>query len=235
MNEKDKQIERLFDDYASSLEPNTRLADKAMQTMRSQKQTQKLNPKRRTALWLGLAAACGAAVIAVISVTVFLGRSESGGTNNSAGDHSAVPAEPIVKSYSISEVKASKADKSFAAEYINTALPSGAQIFNESYYACYIKNTNEFVYLKAVLGVSYNGGNIQMSVVAERSGYAGDELSREYKYLMRGTGYRYYVEYVNGEYVTMAYRKSENYTYYVSAMGNVNGAQDIAKQIIDIN
>ncbi|MCH5154946.1 MAG: hypothetical protein J1F71_07020, partial [Clostridiales bacterium] len=58
------------------------------------------------------------------------------------------------------------------------------------------------------------------------------ELAAEYKRLMSRSGYRYSLEYVMGEYVTMAYRKTAEYSYYVYAMGNVDGAQELAARII---
>ena len=226
MNEKDKQIERLFDDYASSLRPTTHLAGKAMEQMRARQK-----PKRRTVVWGSLIAACGALLVSVFTVAAFIGRINS---SPSGGGHSGNSPAPSVINYSISEVRASRVDASFAADYLNINVPSEAQIFSQSYYACYIKDSGEFVYLKAVLGISYNGGNIQMSVVAEKSDYAGKELAAEYKHLMRGTGYKYDTDYIQGEYVTMAYRKTDEYNYYVSAMGNVDGAQDIAEYLVNI-
>ncbi|MCH5161501.1 MAG: hypothetical protein J1G04_05670 [Clostridiales bacterium] len=228
MNEKDKQIERLFDDYASSLQPNTHLAGKAMERMRDKKK-----PKRKIVVWGGLAAASGALLVAVFVVPAVIGR--SGSSKSNGNDNTHTPAVSSTTNYSISEVRASKVDASFASDYINLNIPSDAQIFSEKYYACYIKDSGEFVYLKAVLGISYNGGNIQMSVVAEKSDYAGKELSAEYKYLMRDTGYTCYTDYIQGEHVTMAYLKTDEYNYYVSAMGNVYGAQDIAEYLVNID
>ncbi|MCH5154546.1 MAG: hypothetical protein J1F71_04975, partial [Clostridiales bacterium] len=169
MNEKDKQIEQLFDEYASTLEPNERLADKARQSMR----TNKGETKKRT--WhAGLVAACAAVVATVlIIVPIFAVNIFSGGNNSSGGGTLA----PEVHSYSISEIKANRVDADFAVDYLSTELPVGADIFSENYYACYIKQTGEFVYLKAVFGIEYNGGNIQMSVIAEKAGYAGSELA----------------------------------------------------------
>ncbi|MCH5163578.1 MAG: hypothetical protein J1F36_01020 [Clostridiales bacterium] len=224
MNEKDKQIEQLFDDYASSLQPNTHLADKAIAQMRAKQ-------KRRADIWGRLAAACGVFLVAIFAVTAFIGINILGviGGNNTSDP----PAVPSITNYSISEVRARKVDASFAADYLNINISSDAKIFSQSYYACYIKESGEFVYLKAVLGISYNGGNIQMSVVAEKSDYAGKELAAEYKHLMLGTGYKYDTDYIQGEYVTMAYRKTDEYNYYVSAMGNVYGAQDIAQYLVN--
>lgn len=224
IDEKDKQIERLFDDYASSLQPNTHLAYKAMEQMRAKQ-------KRRTVIWGRLAAACGVFLVAIFAVAAVLGVNILGligGKNTSTP-----PNVSSITNYSISEVRAIKVDASFATDYLNMNISSDAQIFSQSYYACYIKESGEFVYLKAVLGISYNGGNIQMSVIAEKSNYAGKELAAKYKSLMFDTGYRYGTDYIQGEYVTMAYRKTDKYNYYVSAMGNVNGAQDIAEHLVN--
>ena len=224
MDEKDKQIERLFDDYASSLQPNTHLASKAMEHMRAKQ-------KRRTVIWGRLAAACGVFLVAIFAVTAFIGISILGGIGGNISDP---PAVSSITNYSISEVRASKVDASFAADYLNMKMPADAQIFSQSYYACYIKESGEYVYLKAVLGISYNGGNIQMSVVAEKSDYAGKELAAEYMSLMSDTGYKYDTHYIQGEYMTMAYRKTDECNYYVSAMGNVDGAQNIVQFLLNI-
>lgn len=230
MDEKDKQIERLFDDYASSLEPNVRLADRAKQKMQS-----KQKPKRTAAFWGGLVAACSAVLVIAFCMAAFMGKddtgSDSGGSVGGGSSTDNAPTAPALQGYSISEVRAEKVDINFANQYINTQLDD-AQIFSESYYACYIKDTNEFVYLKAVLGVSYGGGNIQMSVIAETSDMTNKELAQEYERLMNGYGYRYSTKYVNGEYVTAAYWAKADCKYYVSAMGNANGAQDLAAEII---
>lgn len=225
IDEKDKQIERLFDDYASSLQPNTRLAGRAAEQMRAKKE-----PKSKAGIiWGSLAAALYTVIAAVFAVTGFIDR------RNSDGGGIVPDVSEQVIHYSINEIKASRADFDFAADYLNPDLPTDAQIFSENYYACYIKDSGEFVYLKAVLGISYNDGNIQMTVVAEKSGYENRELAAKYEYLMRGTGYRYEIDYLKGEYVTVAYKKTNKYNYYVSAMGNVDGAQDIAEILVNID
>ncbi|MDE7165166.1 MAG: hypothetical protein K2O04_07095 [Clostridiales bacterium] len=233
MDEKDRQIERLFDDYASSLEPNEQLANRAKQKMQSKRKA-----KKRPIFWVGFACACAAAVaVAVFSVSSFFGSDDLAGNNSDNSANSAPPIRPApaVQSYSISDVRAVSVDYGFANDYINTTGLDGAEVFSQSYYACYIKDTNEFAYLKAVLGVSYNGGNIQMSVVAEMPEYANKEREQDYGSLTVGTGYKYYTEYINGEYVTMAYCKTEDCKYYVSAMGNAKGAQDVVAEIIGQN
>lgn len=225
MDEKDRQIERLFDDYASSLEPNEQLANKAKQKLREK------SKEKRPIFWVGLVSVCAAAVaVAVFSVSSFFGSDDTGlGNGGDYTNNSAIV--PNVHSYSISEVRAVSVSSDFAKDYINVE-GIGAEVFSQSYYACYIKDTNEFAYLKAVLGVSYNGGNLQMSVVAEKPGYMSKEREADYDSLIYGTGYKYYNEYIKGEYVTMAYCKTEDCKYYVSAMGNAYGAQDIAAKII---
>lgn len=224
MNEKDKQIERLFDDYASTIQPNTRLAVKAMEKLR----TKQKPSNRRDVIWGSLAAVFGALFMAVFAVTNYIGRKNHAGNG---GD--IVPdSPPSIVNYSISEIKAQKVDASFAADYLNLDIPPSAQIFSENYYACYIKASGEFVYLKAVLGIAYNDGNIQMTVVAEKSNYKGKELAAEFEYLMRDPGYNYGTDYIRGEYVTMAYRKTNEYNYYVSSMGNVGGAESIAEILV---
>ena len=223
MDEKDKQIERLFDDYASSLQPNAHLAGKAAEKMRS-----KQKPNRRDVIWGSLAAVFGALFMAVFSVSTYFGRKYFGSGN----DNPASDSPPSIVNYSISEIRASRVDASFAADYLNLDIPSSAQIFSENYYACYLKDSGEFVYLKAVLGISYDDGNIQMTVVAEKSNYKGKELAAEFGFLMRDPGYNYGTDHIRGEYVTMAYRKTNEYNYYVSSMGNVGGAESIAEILV---
>ncbi len=229
MDEKDKQIERLFDNYASTLEPNTRLADKARQKMR--KSTER--PTKRRAWLIGVAATCAVVVTTVLIAAPFFSSDKAGGwTNNASKPVFPVPSAPEVQHYSISEVRASSVNADFAKQYISTELPAGASIFSENYYACYIKETDEFAYLRAVLGVSYNGGNIQMSVVAEKSDYAGDELATEYKHVMNGTGYNSYTQYINGEYVTVSYCAKDDYKYYVTTVGNADGGKELAQSVV---
>lgn len=228
MDEKDKQIERLFDEYGSSLQPNDRLADKARQKMRSAKGKKAKKP----AMWIGIAVACAAAfAVSVFSVVSFFNNADrlfGGNTNNSAS----TPSAPAVQSYKISEVRAQSVDGDFAKAYINTSALADAEIFSEKYYACYIKDTDEFVYLKAVLGISTDSGNIQMDIIAEIPGYINDERAQDFKRLMRRPEYSYYTDYVNGEYMTIAYYAKSDYKYYVTAIGNTDGAQDIAQSIV---
>lgn len=220
---KDKQIQRLFDDYAESLEVNSRLADKARDRLR---QSNERKSKAKRPWWLAVAAGCVAFVALVLSIPFM--RSADG----SGGNMRPVPDTPKTKSYSISEVKATRADADFAKDYITTSLNSGAEVFSENYYACYIKATGEFVYLKAVLGISYNGGILQLCIVAEKSGYEGEELTNDYKDVISDIGYKYNTEYICGEYVTTAYRKKSDYKYYVTAYGNVEGGHSIVAEII---
>ena len=227
MNEKDKQIERLFDDYASSLEPNERLADKARQTLRKPKERR---GKKRRAVKVGIAAACAAvAVVTVVSVAPILAARNSGRSDNSVEP---APDIPRITFYSVSEIRARRVNADFARAFIDTADIENAQVFSEDYYACYIKATNEFVYLKAILGVDCGDGNLQMSIVAEKSTHAGEELAEQYRHVIGERGFGYTTDFVAGEYVTMAYWKSDKYNYYVSALGNAYGAQYLAADII---
>lgn len=222
---KDNQIQRLFDDYADSLQAEPRLADKARQQLR---QNNEQKSSRRRPWWIAVAAAC-AAVALLVWVAPFL-RSADG----APGNQRPVPDGPVndIKSYSISEVRATRTDADFAKDFINTSLDAGAQVFSENYYACYIKATGEFVYLKAVLGVSYGGGNLQIRIVVEKTGYNGEEFTDDYKDVISDIGYRYNTEFICGEYVTTAYRKKTDYKYYVTAMGNAEGGQNIIAEII---
>lgn len=227
MDEKDRQIERLFDDYASSLEPNAQLANKAKQKMQAKRKN------KRPIFWVGLVSAvAAAAAIAVFSVSSFFGNDDLAGDGADNSATPAVPSEPVAQSYSLSEVRAVSVDYDFAKDYISVTELEGAEVFSQTYYACYIKDTDEFAYLKAVLGVSYNGGNIQMSVVAEKPECEFTERVENYRSLVNRDRYGYYTEYINGEYVTMAYCKTQDCKYYVSAMGSVGGAHQIAAKII---
>ena len=227
MDEKDRQIERLFDDYASSIEPNAHLANKAKQKMQAKRKN------KRPIFWVGLVSAvAAAAAIAVFSVSSFFGNVDNSGDGPSNDAAPNVPPISAAQSYSISEVRAVSVDYDFAKDYINTIDLGDAEVYSQTYYACYVKDTDEFAYLKAVLGVSYNGGNIQMSVVAEKPEYECTERVDNYKSLVNRDRYGYYTEYINGEYVTMAYCKTKDCKYYVSAMGNVMGAHQIAAKII---
>lgn len=231
MDEKDKQIERLFDDYASELPPNIQLASRAKQKLRDK------HKAKKPIFWVGIASAAAAAsafAVGAVAITVFSLSSIWGG-NGHTGNGSDHAEAPAVHSYSISDIKAVSVDAEFAKNYIDVSGLDSAEVFSQSYYACYLKGTDEFVYLKAVLGVGYNDGSLQMSIVAEKPEYSGEERTETYGKLAYGTNYRYHTEYVKGEYITLAYCKTEEYKYYVSAMGNADGAQDIAQIIIKKN
>lgn len=227
---KDKQIQRMFDAYADSLENDPRLADRARNKLR---QSNARRSTRKRPWWIAVAAACVAFVALVLSIP-FL-RVGDRSTGNMTPMTPTPPEITEVKSYSISEVRAVRTDADFASAYITTST-GGAEVFGADYYACYIKATGEFVYLKAVLGVSYNGGTLQLCIVAERSGYAGIELAADYREVMIKHGsYKYDTEYVCGEYITTAYYKTSDLKYYVTAYGNVDGGQNIVAALIGAN
>lgn len=249
MDEKDKQIERLFDDYASSLEPNEKLSVNALQKMRGKNSKPK---KSRAPVWIGAVATCAAVAVVVFSVMSFWGGNGSAGghSNNTGSTGSMWPSEPNApsdsdnspaidapnsqQSYGVNDVRSADVNGSFAASYIDTSKLSDAQIVNEKYYAYYLNTTDEFVYFKAEINISYNGGNIQMNIIAESSMFTNEELNQEYSAVIKGSDYNFSTANNNGEYNTIAYCKQGGYKYYVSATGDADGAENIAKNIIGI-
>lgn len=232
MDKKDKQIERLFDEYANSLEPKPDLSERARQSMRAKREHK---ARRPAAFWAGLAAVCGALVIAVFGVAVFLGKNDGTGGNSDGDKTDNSAAAPDAYSYTVGDVLASAVDADFAGGYISTSSVSDAQIFSEKYYACYIKDTQQFAYLKAVLGVTYNGGNFQIGIIVEEPQFSNNEREKQFVGVISDNDYLYSSKYEKGEYVTMAYLRKNGYKYYVTAMGNATGAQEVAAELIGAN
>lgn len=238
MDEKDKQIERLFDDYASSIKPNERLADKAIQTMR----TERVKPKsKRTAVWISMAASCAAVLITVVSVVSFYGYNGGEGGGSSLGDasgdftHGAAPSAPeMCVSYVFSELRAESADRNIADNYINTAVLNSMQTTSESYLRYYYKDTAGFVGFKAELEIA-GEQPCKIEIFAENMSYKCAELSQKYAALMTGAGYAYNAEYSDGAYVTLAYCEKKGFRYYAQASSGGEDAHGIIAEIIGVD
>ncbi len=229
MNDKDKDIQQLFDGYADSLETRPDLADAARDKLRAVSPAPK---KRKTALWVSLASVGSAAMCAlvVIAAVNLVGKVD----NSLPSDQSpSEPDNPLPSvSYTINQVRAERVDTGFMENYIDMVGASAyGDVFAENYYACYLKDSETLVYVKAVFGVDTGYGNIEMSVIVENTGYERDDLKSKYSGYRKGE-YTYRTEFVRGEYVTYAFYSDKDYRYYVSAMGNVDGAQNIARKLI---
>lgn len=227
MNEKDKQLQQLFDGYAESLDPRPELADRALNSMRAEKARLK---KRKTALWVTFASlgSATAGALAVFGVVTALRGLR--GVNTVPTVPTVPDAQPV--SYKIEQIKAKRVDGAFVADYLDMsdATALGVTLFAENYYGCYFKDSGELAYVKAVFGVNTDEGNIEMCIIAEDAAYAREDLSDK-RTGKRGE-YVYDVEYICGEYVTSAYYFDGEYRYYVSAMGNAGDAEIYAKYFV---
>ncbi|MBD5131511.1 MAG: hypothetical protein HDT28_02805 [Clostridiales bacterium] len=230
MNEKDEQLNGLFDEYANDLQPRTDLAQKARDEL-VRKNEKKQKPALRYGVIFGSLAAAAAVAVFAFSVLpgLFTGNND-GATNEENGPSDASPATPSAVSYTIGEVRATKTTRSDISDFIDISRieNAGYEVYSENYYNCYIKESNTLAYVKAVFGVSTDKGNIEISVIAERDGYKRTDLAEQYGYLMKSDRRISYAEsYQDGEYMTMAYITDYDIHYYVSTMGNTDGAQNL--------
>lgn len=241
MDDKDRQLQQLFDDYANELPERHDLASKARAQMtekngkRYERETRRISAraKRRTVIItvssLAAAAAVGVFAFGVLP-KMLVGGSNSGTPPATDGDASLVG----ITRYSLDEVRAVSVSAEFAKSYIDLdELRAQSDVFDEHYYACYIENKEDPVYVRAVFGVGTTNGTTEMSVIAERDGYRRNDLQKSYGGLITPSGYyMYYNDYDRGEYVTAAYFAARGYNYYVYAQSGAGFANDLIENLL---
>lgn len=235
MDEQDKDIKKLFDEYADGLEPRPELSRRAREKLVSRRRDT-VHRGRRAALVL----ACMAGAAASVTVCVFAVNSIFGtfGGNGSTGDHSpAAPAEPDTSygiEYDVGDVRAVRITREDASEYFDLApVEANYEIFSESYYACYMKESGELAYIRGSFGMSAENGTTQVALVAEKSKFRRTDLNADFAAIISNGGSPVTARaYIDGEYVSKTYLDAHGLHYYVTTMGNDAYAYNVIAEIL---
>ena len=225
--QKDDKIRSLFDGYAEELEPQPRLAEKAREKIKSRRSNKRVG----IIVCTSVAGFAAAAAVCVFAVGVLRNANNFGGSNDLSPSGPSTEIENCI-SYSVSQVRAVRADPDVAEKVFRLdAIRSETDVFSENYYVCYMKDSDEFVYVKGVFGVATDDGTTEINVIAEKRGYRRDDLEQNYETLIEHGGGDINYQKAVGEYITLAYRTDSEMHYYVTARGGSLDTYDIAYKI----
>ncbi len=240
MDDKDRQIQELFDGYADGLGERADLADKARALMTEKRRTERgCKSRRATArekrrvIFITVGSVAAAAAFGVFAIGVLPKLLIGGNGNPSDNIPDGVAPAPVV-SYTLNDVRAVAVTEEFAADYVDlSTLKQYADVFDAHFYACYLETEESPVYVKCVFGVQTDDGMTEMRVISERRGFRRDDLEESYGYLITDNGgYTYSNDYENGEYVTAAYCADRGFNYYFYAQSGDGFADEIIKLIL---
>lgn len=235
MDEKDKDIRQLFDEYADGLGSRPDLAAKAREKMRVRRQADSARG-RRAALVL----ACMAGAAASVTVCVFAVKTlfnVTGGMNDDppTDNSPAVPPSTVfTTTYAVSDVRAVAVSREVASEYFDiSSIEAQCNVFAETYYACYLKDSGELVYVRGAFGMETEYGTTQVGVIAEKAAYRRTDLEHKFSNIIRDSATPLVAKaYIDGEYVSQVYLGTSSLHYYVTTMGNDEYAYDIVADLL---
>ena len=228
MEEKDKDIERLFDEYADDLRPRADLAQRARQQM--QPRRERAHAKRVAAISIAsLAGAAASIAVAVLSVNALFRASGRPGENSPAS-----PPAVYATEYNISDVRAVSISRKTAEEYFDfSAIERNCDIFDENYYACYLKDGGELVYIRGSFGMATESGTTQVGIIAEKAGYRRTDLIQNFKNIITTDDSPVVAKnYLDGEYISQTYWGTATTHYYVTTTGNDQAAYSVVADIL---
>lgn len=217
MQDKDKQIEKLFDNYADSLPEQPHLAEKARGIALSRS-------RKKTRWWVSFVAVCGVLIAVLVLSLGVLGK--------------LIPQVRPQQNYSLytnSDVTGKRADLTLAKDYINIQGFDGNEnytVVSENYYAYYFKDSDELAYIKAFIGISTENGIVEVTLIAEKDQFVRMDLVSEYRRYIAGNNSPVTFENLEanrGEYVTAAYFKAKGMHFYVATQSNPSTAYDVEK------
>lgn len=224
MDERDKDIERLFDGYADELEDRSDLARSARERMRSQRHDSARGKRIALISIASVAGVAAAAAVGVFAVSAALRIAD-------VGNGSAPPAVNETQ-YDIHDVRAVAVSREQAAEYFDiSVIEERYNVFAENYYACYLEN-DELVYVRGSFGMETEYGTTQVGVIAEKAEYRRSDLKNSFAAVIAESNRPISVyDYINGEYVSQTYMGTESTHYYVTTMGNDENAYTVVTGI----
>lgn len=219
MKEKDKELQRIFDDFGDSLAPQPELSQRARQRFAENK-----NARKKFSHW-GLVWCCAFLAVFVVGSTVF---GVLAGQNNLNADSAVV--------YFKNQVAGKRISAAAAADIISTQKldKTDYKVVSETYYAYYFKETDELAYVRGKLGVSTENGIVELDIVAESNKYVKKDFEEYYNsnankpdsFCDAATDTD-----MSGEYVTSSFIHAEEMHFYVSSLGNPSTQEDVEKII----
>ena len=227
MDEQDKDIERLFDDFADGLESRPDLARKAQERISARRDGAR---GKRIAV-ISFASIVGAA--ASVAVGIFAVGAALRISNGSGNDSSAPPTVYATQ-YDIRDVRAVAVSRDEASEYFDiSAIEDRYNVFAENYYACYLKNSGEFVYVRGSLGIETEYGTTQVGMIPEKAEYRRTDLGETFAEIIAENNRPAVVRtYIDGEYISQTYLGTATTHYYVTTMGNDENAYNVVADIL---
>ncbi len=229
----DKDIRRMFDEYADGLEPRPDLASKAREKMNSSRRDPARRVNRLRAALIGLASLGGVAACVAVGIYAFnvVSRDLGGSTAPSAPSS---PTPMQVTKYDVTDVRAVAVSRDEISKYFDVAaLEAQYDVFAENYYACYLKSSGELVYYRGTFGMETEYGATQVGMIAEKAEYRRTDLETEFSALFGASAHPVTEqEYVGGEYISQTYYSPADTHYYVTTMGNEDKAQEIIECIM---
>lgn len=234
MNEKDENLQSLFDGFADELEPRTDLAQNARERMNARRSVQKHSSRKHSfaKIFTGVAVAAAVAVFAFTVIPDLINTDDRRGGAHSPPDSGDISTS---KTYEIEDVRAQAVTRADVREYMDVSNieKMGYEVYAENYYACYFKSDGKLAYFKALFGVNNGNGNIEISVIAEPNGHIRKDLNEDFRSLMSlGDTYAYTKSYKDGEYITAALIHHEKMHYFVNTIGNADGAIQIIRNFL---
>lgn len=234
MDEQDKDIRKLFDEYADGLEPRPELSKRAREKLVSRRRDTAHRGRRAALVLACMAGAAASVTVCVFAVNTFFGA-VGGGNSGGSGDHS--PAEPDTSygiEYDVGDVRAVRITREDASEYFDLSpVEAKYEIFSESYYACYMKESGELAYIRGAFGMSADSGTTQVALVAENSQFRRTDLGADFAAIISSDGSPVTARtYIDGEYVSKTYLDAHGLHYYVTTMGNDAYAYNVIADIL---
>lgn len=212
---KDATIQKIFDDYAESIQLETHLCAKAKQAMTA---------RSSKSVWKIPAVVCGAlAVVLVFAVLIA----------NLPHD---LPSSVYL--YNMGDVRGKEVSEADVAD----ALPINAlrqqpqfSVVSARYFAFCFKESGNEAYVRAFLGIATPNGMVELSLIAEKSEYLREDLSGFYKQNLKNANGLVVLEREDlpGEYAASAYLESNGLRFYISTQGNVATKED-TKNILNL-
>lgn len=220
----DKEIRRMFDEYADGLEPRPDLASRAHEKMNATRRdaSRPVNRKHVVLISLASLAAVAVGIFAVNAVKEIFDSDSS----------SSAPMQ--ITKYEVTDVRAVSVSREDISKYFDmSALEAQYDVFAENYFACYLKSSGELVYYRGTFGIETEFGTTQVGMIAEKAEYRRTDLETEFSGLLdANTAPVTEQYYIDGEYISKSYYSADDTHYYVTTMGNTEDAYEIISNMI---
>lgn len=213
MMKRDRDIEKLFDDYAAEQPARPELADRARSRL-----AQRANPKRkRSGAVVRWVACCCAVAVVVVGLAYFVPRllADNPGSQNAVDNYA---------SYSPLYVTAKNDGGNYRSMFGVDGLDS-SPLYSVVYerYTAFFDANDKLMYVRIALGVRADNNFVEMDIIAETDGFVRADLVERYRAAGSSTD-EFSVSTRRGEYVTSAFMRAGGYHFYISAITGADPA-----------